>query len=428
MPTATHRDFPWSILITALWAAAHRAHRFRLSKIEKTSNSKLSLVNFPFEFFQAVFINRFVCDSSFTWYKKVGNSQNLNSRGDPALNNSSAFLHPPLSCEAMRRHPGMKLDKRPLVFVKLFPCKVLVLDNDQPALSFGFLWNLSLSVIFYKLAGMPQYFIEHKHTALLESMIPHRSENHLSGIFFSTETKCPVLDAIQYGVANYPDRSVGGVATYDCYSPFLLTPTGATRTCLENGTWSGEAPTCQGESYVERISTSCTCARGAPQSFRYIERIIGNAEAFPILCVRYIRWEREREREREKDGSDVTIVALKLAMSFALLLAKNVHLSIGDEFCAFPCQKICTSVSPLLIGAEFTLSVAKNVALFETVAFFALSNGVIDRGSKQQSKRSNFRLHRSSFSPKKSKKWIKLIPKTIGNRKKEIVREVALGE
>ena len=78
--------------------------------------------------------------------------------------------------------------------------------------------------------------------------------------------------------------------------------------------------------------------------------IIGNAEAFPILCVRYIRWERQREREiqREKDGSDVTIVALKLAMSFALLLAKNVHLSIGDEFCAFPCQKnLHLSFSPL---------------------------------------------------------------------------------
>ena len=77
--------------------------------------------------------------------------------------------------------------------------------------------------------------------------------------------------------------------------------------------------------------------------------------------------ERERERERERDGSDVTIVALNLAMSSALLLAKNVHLSIGDEFCAFPCQKNCTSVSPPLNGAEFTLSVAKNVALFETV-------------------------------------------------------------
>ena len=43
----------------------------------------------------------------------------------------------------------------------------------------------------------------------------------------------------------------------------------------------------------------------------------GSAEALPILCVRYFRRERERERERdtEKDGSDVTIVALKLAMS-----------------------------------------------------------------------------------------------------------------
>ena len=38
--------------------------------------------------------------------------------------------------------------------------------------------------------------------------------------------------------------------------------------------------------------------------------------------------EREREREREKDGSDVTIVALKLATSFALFLAKNVHLRL----------------------------------------------------------------------------------------------------
>ena len=54
----------------------------------------------------------------------------------------------------------------------------------------------------------------------------------------------------------------------------------------------------------------------------------------------------EREREREKDGSDVTIVALKLAMSFALLLAKNVHLSIGDEFCAFPCQKFAPQFLP----------------------------------------------------------------------------------
>ena len=70
--------------------------------------------------------------------------------------------------------------------------------------------------------------------------------------------------------------------------------------------------------------------------------IIGSAEALPILCVRCARWEREiqreRERERERDGSDVTLVALKLAMNFAPFLAKNFHLSIGKEFCTFPCQ------------------------------------------------------------------------------------------
>ena len=43
---------------------------------------------------------------------------------------------------------------------------------------------------------------------------------------------------------------------------------------------------------------------------------------------------------------------LVLATSFALFLAKK----FAPQF-----------LSPLLIGAEFTLSVAKNVALFETV-------------------------------------------------------------
>ena len=58
-----------------------------------------------------------------------------------------------------------------------------------------------------------------------------------------------------------------------------------------------------------------------------------------VLLVREREREREREiqREREIDGSDVTIVALKLAM--------NLH---------FPLPKIRT------IGDEFTLSLAKN--------------------------------------------------------------------
>ena len=38
----------------------------------------------------------------------------------------------------------------------------------------------------------------------------------------------------------------------------------------------------------------------------------------------------------------------------------------AKEFCTFPCQKFAP-LSSLLNGAEFTLSVAKNVALFKTV-------------------------------------------------------------
>ena len=56
-----------------------------------------------------------------------------------------------------------------------------------------------------------------------------------------------------------------------------------------------------------------------------------------VRSVRERERERERERDTETDGSDVTIVALKLAVS--------LH---------FPLPKIRT------IGDEFTLSLAKN--------------------------------------------------------------------
>ena len=87
-------------------------------------------------------------------------------------------------------------------------------------------------------------------------------------------------------------------------------------------------------------------------------------------------------------------------MSFALFHAKYLHLSIGKEFCTF-LAKIYTLVSPLLIDAEFTLSVAKNVALFEKVPILHKIRTVKwrDRGSKH--KRSNFRLHRP-FSHRKN--------------------------
>ena len=65
-----------------------------------------------------------------------------------------------------------------------------------------------------------------------------------------------------------------------------------------------------------------------------------------VLLVREREREREIQTERERDGSDVTIVALKLAM--------NLH---------FPLPKIRT------IGDELTLSLAKNSPKIRTFRF-----------------------------------------------------------
>ena len=109
-------------------------------------------------------------------------------------------------------------------------------------------------------------------------------------------------------------------------------------------------------------------------------------------------------------------------MRFALFLAKNLHLSIGEEFCTFPCQKVAP-LSPLLNGAEFTFSVVKKVALFEAVrivrrivCFCQMAWQGIE--SPKQTMETSF------FS---SKKWIKLIPKTIGNRKRDCAWGCARG-
>ena len=117
-----------------------------------------------------------------------------------------------------------------------------------------------------------------------------------------------------------------------------------------------------------------------------------------ILCVRYFRWEREREREiqRETDGSDVTIVALKLAMNIhfplpkirtigdglTLSLAKNSHFSfLPSHFPSLPSRRghYCGAK----IRNEFTLSITKNCF---TLFVPPLSNG---NWSKTQDKWSN---------------------------------------
>ena len=56
--------------------------------------------------------------------------------------------------------------------------------------------------------------------------------------------------------------------------------------------------------------------------------------------------QRERERERERDGSDVTIVALKLAMNLHFPLPKILKLAMSLHF---PLSKIRTFVSPFTL-------------------------------------------------------------------------------
>ena len=58
--------------------------------------------------------------------------------------------------------------------------------------------------------------------------------------------------------------------------------------------------------------------------------------------------ERERERCRERDGSDVTIVALKLAMNLHVpAFAKNSH--NWRWVYTFPCQKLALFASPFTL-------------------------------------------------------------------------------
>ena len=67
-----------------------------------------------------------------------------------------------------------------------------------------------------------------------------------------------------------------------------------------------------GRMYVTISQRSCI-SKNHNNELKSNHFIIGSAEALPILCVRYNRWERERERERERDGSSETEVTSPLS-------------------------------------------------------------------------------------------------------------------
>ena len=162
--------------------------------------------------------------------------------------------------------------------------------------------------------------------------------------------------------------------------------------------------------------------------------IIGSVEALPILCVRYFRWERERERERDTDRQRRKWrhhCRAKIGDEFTLSLARNSQLAMSLHF---PLPKIRTSrfslhTSRLSLhgevyhcGAEnrneFTLSIAK---IFFALFVPPLSNGMNHATSDRKHKTNDQILPSPilTFLFFHSKKWIKLIPKTIGNRKRD---------
>ena len=115
-------------------------------------------------------------------------------------------------------------------------------------------------------------------------------------------------------------------------------------------------------------------------------------------------------------------------MSFALLLAKNVHLNIGEEFCAFLAKILHLSFSPFeMRWVTFTLSIAENVALFETVRILRTVKWRDWQGIEAAKHTIEFPAAPFFFLVEKSKKWIKLIPKTIGNRKRDCAWGCAWG-
>ena len=80
--------------------------------------------------------------------------------------------------------------------------------------------------------------------------------------------------------------------------------------------------------------------------------IMGSAQALPILCVRCARWERERERERERYREWERERERRK-------WRHHCCAKIGDEFCTFPCQKI----APLVLAKSFALFLAKTLHL-----------------------------------------------------------------
>ncbi len=76
-----------------------------------------------------------------------------------------------------------------------------------------------------------------------------------------TEIPCSDLPTLMVSYnAGSPDiRPVNTGATYSCNSGYALTGNTITRVCMNEGIWSGSAPTCQGKAYKLVVMVNRLC-------------------------------------------------------------------------------------------------------------------------------------------------------------------------
>ena len=132
--------------------------------------------------------------------------------------------------------------------------------------------------------------------------------------------------------------------------------------------------------------------------------------------VREVRSARERDTERESewDGSDVTLVALKLARNFAPFVAKTLKLAMN--FALFLAKNMHLSFSPLEGRWVHTFCCQKRCALQNSSCSSFCFCQMAWQGIEAPKQTIEFPAAPSFFS---SKKWIKLTPKTTGNIKRD---------